>query len=133
MIKCRNAEWNSCWNLCIFSFTIISNMWVEEWKYKLQGKACVVKKIKKDVSDVKNTREGILHRIKSILYPVLLTDNHNILHGKLWSLSSWEILTVRFQDNNAEIKIGSYSKESVHNKNEQVSKPLSIASEEKKN
>ena len=108
-------------------------MWVEEWKYKLQGKACVVKKIKKDVSDVKNTREGILHRIKSILYPVLLTDNHNILHGKLWSLSSWEILTVRFQDNNAEIKIGSYSKESVHNKNEQVSKPLSIASEEKKN
>lgn len=43
----------------------------------------MVKKIKKDVSDVKNTREGILHRIKSILYPVLLTDNHNILHGKL--------------------------------------------------
>lgn len=46
----------------------------------------MVKKIKKDVSDVKNTREGILHKIKSILFPVLLTDNHNILHGKLGDL-----------------------------------------------
>lgn len=42
----------------------------------------MVKKKKEDVSDVKNTREGILHKIKSIL----LTDNHNILHGKLGDL-----------------------------------------------